>query len=330
MLIAVDAMGGDRAPAEVVRGALDAAQRYGVEIALVGSTAQIGAELRGATTPSTGLSIVPAEEQIEMDEPPLEAVRRKRHSSIVVGVELVKSGRAQAFVSAGNTGAVMAAATLLLGRLANIERPALGAVMPAKDGRRILLLDAGANADCRPSQLVQFAAMGQAYARRVIGIDEPRIGLISIGEEDSKGNQLVLETNERLRRQSSMNFFGNVEGKDLANGVVDVAVTDGFTGNVILKSAEGTADYIVYELRRALTSRTVYKLAALALRPAFAQLRSRLDYSEYGGAPLLGVRGTVLIAHGRSDAHAIASAVRAARDAVNSELVTGLGNAIRD
>jgi glycerol-3-phosphate acyltransferase PlsX len=277
-----------------------------------------------------GVSIVPAEEQIAMDEPPLEAVRRKRQSSIVVGTELLKSSRAQAFVSAGNTGAVMAAATLLLGRLPSVERPALGAVMPAKEGKRLLLLDAGANADSRPSQLVQFALMGQAYARRVFGIADPRVGLISIGEEDSKGNQLVVEANERLRQLEGISFYGNVEGKDLPNGVVDVAVTDGFTGNVILKSAEGTADYVVHELRDALTSKTVYKLAALVLRPAFTQLRRRLDYAEYGGAPLLGVRGTVLIAHGRSDAHAIASAVRAARDAIASDLVATLAAAVRE
>ena len=329
MLIALDAMGGDYAPGEAVRGAVDATQRYGVEVILVGPPDRIGAELKKAPA-AAGISIVAAEEQIAMDESPLEAVRRKRQSSIVVGMELVKSGHAQAFVSAGNTGAVMAAATLLLGRLPSVERPALGAVMPSKDGRRVLLLDAGANADGRPSQLVQFALMGQAFARRVFAIAQPRVGLISIGEEHSKGNQLVVETNERLRRLDGLNFYGNVEGKDLPNDVVDVAVTDGFTGNVILKSAEGTADYVVHELHDALTSKIRYRLAALILRPAFAQLRQRLDYAEYGGAPLLGVRGTVLIAHGRSDAHAIASALRAARDAVASELVATLAAAVKE
>jgi glycerol-3-phosphate acyltransferase PlsX len=329
MIVAVDALGGDRGPAEAVRGATIAAQQLGIEIALVGPPDVIDAELRSATV-TAGISIIPARERIGMDESPIEAVRHKRDSSIVVGVELLKSGRAQAFVSAGNTGAVMAAATLVLGRLPQVVRPALGAVMPAKDGQRLLLLDAGANADCRPVQLVQFAQMGQAYARQALSIAQPRVGLISIGEEDSKGNQLVLEANERLRRLGDVNFRGNIEGKDLPNGVVDVAVTDGFTGNVILKAAEGTADYIVHELRVALSSRLLYRLAALALRPAFVQLRRRLDYAEYGGAPLLGVRGTVLIGHGRSDARAIASAIRAARDAAATDMLSSLGSAVRE
>ncbi|HTE86846.1 MAG TPA: phosphate acyltransferase PlsX [Dehalococcoidia bacterium] len=330
MIIALDAVGGDRAPAEVVRGAVNAARELGIEVALVGPPDAIDAELRKSPHPVAGVSIVPAREQIEMDESPLEAVRRKRESSIAVGIELVKSGRAQAFVSAGNTGAVMAAATLLLGRLPQIERPALGAVMPVKDGARVLLLDAGATADCRPSQLVQFAQMGQAYVREVLAVAEPRVGLISIGEEDSKGNQLVVDANQRLRRLSSINFAGNIESKDVAGGAIDVAVTDGFTGNIILKAAEGTADYIVHELRLALTARPHYQLAAAMLRPAFAQLRRRLDYAEYGGAPLLGVRGLVLIAHGRSDARAITSALRAARDAAAVDVVGSLTGAVND
>jgi phosphate acyltransferase len=318
-MIALDAIGGDHAPEAAVRGAIEAIVRFGIEVALVGPPDVIDLELRRLSAPSAGISIIPARQTIEMSESPLEAIRRKRDSSIVVGTELVKAGRAQAFVSAGNTGAVMAAATLLLGRLPGIERPALAAIMPGKQEHNILLLDAGANADARPTQLVQFAEMGQAYARSVLRIADPRVGLISIGEEDSKGNQLVLEANERLRRQAGINFAGNIEGKDLPNGLVDVAVTDGFTGNVILKAAEGAADYIVYELREALTSRPLYRLAALVLRPAFAQLRRRLDYAEYGAAPLLGVRGNVFIAHGRSDAHAIASALRVANDAATAE-----------
>jgi glycerol-3-phosphate acyltransferase PlsX len=329
MLIALDAMGGDRAPGEVVKGAVSAAQQFDIEVALVGPPDRIGAELKQLPA-ARGISIIPAAEQISMDEHPLDAVRRKRQSSIVVGTELVKDGRADAFVSAGNTGAVLAAATLILGRLEGVERPALGAVMPGKDGKRTLMLDAGANADCRPSQLVQFALMGQAYARAVFAVAQPQVGLISIGEEDSKGNQLVLETNERLRKQDGVCFFGNIEGKDLPLGVVDVAVTDGFTGNVILKSAEGTADYVLQELRNALNVRTRYRLAALLLRPAFARLRQRLDYAEYGGAPLLGVHGTVLVSHGRSDAHAIASAVRTARDAAASDLISALSASLRE
>jgi len=260
-----------------------------------------------------------------MEEAPLRAVRRKPRSSIVVGMELVKQGTAQAFVSAGNTGAVMAAAVLILGRSAGVERPALGAVLPARAGAHVLLLDSGANADCRPSHLIQFAEMGQRFAQQVLGVPQPRVGLVSIGEEDSKGNQLVLETNERLRQLPHINFCGNVEGTGLASGIVDVAVTDGFTGNVILKTAEGAAGFITEELRRALLGRLHYRLAAAVLRPALANMRRRLDYAEYGAAPLLGVQGVVMVAHGRSDSHAIASAIRAGRDVALAQSVSAAG-----
>jgi phosphate acyltransferase len=328
MLIALDAVGGDKAPAETVRGAIQASAAFGIEVALVGPPGQIEQELRAAGGASTGISLIPATEAIGMDETPMEAVRRKHDSSIAVGIRSVKEGRTQAFVSAGNTGAVLAAATLLLGRLPQVERPALATVLPARGGERVLLLDAGATADCRPSQLVQFAQLGHAYARAVLGVREPRVGLVSIGEEDSKGNELVLETNHRLRGMDGLGFTGNIESKDLPSGIVDVAVTDGFTGNVILKTAEGTADYILRELRDALTSRLRYKIAAATLRPAFGALRSRLDYAEYGAAPLLGVRGLVLVAHGRSNARAISSAIRTARDGIQSDLVEKLAASV--
>lgn len=314
MLIALDAMGGDNAPREIVRGAVLAVRRLDVEVVLVGAPAQIGSELDALGGAPAGISVAPASEVIGTDEAPASSVRNKRDSSILVGMHLVKSGRARAFVSAGNTGAVMAAATLVLGRMHGIDRPALSAVLPARGGRRILLLDVGANADCRPNWLVQFAEMGQTHARQVLGIEQPRIGLLSIGEEASKGNQLVQETSEKLRELAGINFVGNVEGKDLPNAHADVIVTDGFTGNVALKTAEGVADFILRELREVLTSKLQYKLAAAVLQPAFGLLRQRLDYAEYGGAPLLGVRGGVVIAHGRSNARAIASAIRAAQD----------------
>jgi glycerol-3-phosphate acyltransferase PlsX len=330
MLIALDAVGGDKAPVETIRGAIHAANTLGVEVALVGPADRVEAELRASAGPSAGISLIPASEQINMDETPLDAVRRKHDSSITVGIRLVKEGKAEAFVSAGNTGAVLAAATLLLGRLPQVERPALATALPARGSERVLLLDAGATADCRSSQLVQFALLGRSYSRAVFGIPEPRVGLVSIGEEDSKGNELVLETNQRLRQMNGIGFAGNVESKDLPSGIIDVAVTDGFTGNIILKTAEGTADYILRELRDALTSRLRFKLAAATLRPAFAALRSRLDYAEYGAAPLLGVRGLVLVAHGRSDARAIASAIRTARDAVQADIVAKLAGAVVD
>jgi phosphate acyltransferase len=314
-LIALDAVGGDHGPREVVRGAAEAARKLNVEIFLVGPAEALQSELDSLEQPEPRLSIVHADQTIDMAESPLAAVREKTRSSIVVGTELVKQGRAQAFVSAGNTGAVMAAAVLVLGRAPGIERPALGGILPAHAGARVLLLDVGANAECRPSHLVQFAEMGQTFAQRVFGVPHPRVGLVSIGEEDSKGNQLVLETNERLRQAPQINFCGNVEGTGLAAGAVDVAVTDGFTGNVMLKTAEGAAGFVAEEIRGALTERWHYRLVASLLRPALRHVRQRLDYAEYGGAPLLGVRGTVIVAHGRSNSRAIANAIRAARDA---------------
>jgi glycerol-3-phosphate acyltransferase PlsX len=319
LLIALDAMGGDRGAGEIVRGAAQAAATLDVEILLVGPSGQLQPELEIVQKAGARISIVDADSSIEMAESPLKAVREKPRSSIVIGTELVKRGEAQAFVSAGNTGAVMAAAVLILGRSPGIERPALAAVLPARGGGLVLLLDVGANADCRPAYLVQFAEMGQAFARSALGIAHPRVGLVSIGEEDSKGSQLVLETNERLRQATQINFCGNVEGNGIASGAVDVAVTDGFTGNVILKTAEGAAGFVTDEIRGALMRRWHYRLAAAVLRPALRQVRRRLDYAEYGGAPLLGVRGTVIVAHGRSDSRAIANAVRAARDAAASE-----------
>ena len=314
MRIVLDAMGGDHAPAEIVRGAAAAARELAVEIALVGRPEVIG-PLLATVGPAPGVAIVPAADVITMDEHGATAARQKRESSIVVGLRELKEGRAAAFVSAGNTGAVMAAAILVLGRVRGIERPALGAVFPARAGGRVLLLDAGANADVRPAHLVQFARMGHAFARNAMGVASPRVGLLSIGEEAAKGNQLVQETHPLLGEALGEAFSGNVEGTDVLRGGVDVVITDGFTGNVVLKAAEGAAELILGELRSALTAKLHYRLAAALLRPAFRRVRGRIDYQEYGGAPLLGVQGVVFVAHGRSQAPAIVSAVRAARDA---------------
>lgn len=328
-MIAVDAMGGDRAPSEVVRGAADAVRLFGVDVALVGRPEAIRQELIRAEAPRAGIFLEPAAGVIGMDEGPTAAVRHKRDSSLVVGLNLLKSGRARALVSAGNTGAVMAGATLILGRQTGVERPALGTLLPTRHGGRLFLLDVGANSEGRPSHLVQFAQMGHAYAQNVLRIERPRLGLLSIGEEASKGNLLVQDTYERLRRLPGINFIGNVEGKDLPSGEIDVAVTDGFTGNVVLKTAEGVAAFILAELREELTSRFQYKLAALPLRPAFTHLRGRLDYQEYGGAPLLGVRGVVIVAHGRSNARAITNAIRVARDAAACNMLAAMAAGVQ-
>ncbi|MGI8926390.1 MAG: phosphate acyltransferase PlsX [Tepidiformaceae bacterium] len=314
--IALDAMGGDSAPSEVVAGALMAAGGLGVELLLVGQLEAIRAEWRG-TTENPGLRVIEARDVIAMDDHPTEAVRALPGASINVGFRMLKEGAADAFVTAGNTGAAMTAALLTLGRVRGISRPALGTVVPTGGGGLTLALDVGANADCRPIHLVQFAHMGSAYMRRMFDIESPRVGLLSIGEEDSKGNQLIVEVNEILRR-STLNFIGNVEGRDLPGGACDVAVMDGFTGNVVLKTAEGMAELMFGELRKAVELTPWNRAAGLILMSELRKVKRRLDYAETGGAQLLGVDGVTVIAHGRSNARAIYSAIRAARDAVQN------------
>ncbi len=319
MRIALDAMGGDFAPEEVVKGGLIAVQELGVEVALVGQEAAVRRELAKLGTVPPALSVVAASDIIAMDEHPAIAVRQKRDSSLVVGMNLVKSGQAAALVSAGNSGAVMAAALFALGRLEGIERPALGAVFPSPSGP-FLLLDIGANVDCKATHLVQFAQMGSAYMERVMGMASPRVALLSNGVEETKGSQVVQETHELLR-VTDLNFVGNIEGHQLPTGAAEVVVADGFTGNVALKLAEGMAELILGVVREEIMRKTHFRLAAAVLRSAFSEVRRRLDYAEYGGAPLLGLNGVVVVAHGRSKAQAIRNAVGAAKAAVDGDLV---------
>ncbi len=331
-VIALDAMGGDNAPAEIVKGAVKAARELGVRVALVGPQAVVEAELAKhgrqpaplASARPEPITVIDAPEVIEMDEHPAQAARQKKSSSIVVGLRLVKQGQAQAFVSAGNTGAVMAAAIMYLGRVRGIERPSLAGLMPLS-GRLTVFLDVGANADAKPLYLLQFAQMAAAYLERVWKVERPSVGLLNIGEEESKGNALAQEAYQLLSR-SGLNFIGNVEGRDVPFGKADVIVTDGFTGNVVVKTMEGMADYIMGQVRGAIRSRPWYAAAGLLLLPAFAGLRKKIDYREYGAGPLLGVNGLVFIGHGRSDAKAIASALRVAREAAQS----GMLDAIRE
>lgn len=320
--IALDAMGGDHAPVEIVKGAVDAAREFGLKIALVGQQDTVEAELsKHGPVPPT-ISIVHAPEVVAMDEHPAQAARHKRNSSIVIGLRMVKQGEAAAFVSAGNTGAVMAAAIMYIGRIPGIERPALVALMPTGGGVS-MLLDIGANADCKPNYLLQFAHLGSAYMERVLGVANPRVAILSIGEEETKGNQLVQETFPLLRN-SGLNFIGAVEGKDLPRRVADVIVTDGFTGNVAVKTMEGTAEFIGELIRDAIMSRWYYKLGGLLVQGAFSGLRRRLDWTEYGAGPLLGINGLVFIAHGRSNARAIRSALRTADVATRSGMMEAL------
>jgi glycerol-3-phosphate acyltransferase PlsX len=326
--IVVDAMGGDRAPGEIVRGSVAAARRLGVEVVLAGQPAAIEPLLAAAGERPRGVTVLAADEVIDMADHAAGVVREKRRSSIVLGLRELREGRADAFVSAGNTGAVMAAAIFVLGRVRGVKRPALGTVFPAAGGRRVLLLDVGANAEARAEFLIQSARMGHAYAAGALGIAQPRVGLLSIGEEASKGNQLIQEVYAALAADPSISFAGNAEGNTIPSGRFDVIVTDGFTGNVAIKVAEGAAELILSELRGALTSRLHYKVAAAVLRPALRAVRSRIDYAEYGGAPLLGVSGVVIVAHGRSDARALFNAVRVARDAVHGRVVQQIAGAM--
>ncbi|MBE0609616.1 MAG: phosphate acyltransferase PlsX [Dehalococcoidia bacterium] len=326
--IVVDAMGGDNAPGEIVAGALMAVGGLGVEVTLVGQTEAIRHEMQG-TAEVKGLKIVEAPDIIEMDEHPTDAVKAKPNSSINVGIRLVKEGKADAFVTAGNTGASMAAALLTLGRIKGIGRPALATIFPTGEGRLTMLLDVGANAECRPIHLVQFAYMGAAYMERMFGVSNPKVGLLSIGEEDTKGNQLTIDVNQALRA-SRLNFIGNVEGKDLTRGVCDIAVMDGFTGNVVLKTAEGIAELMFTEIRKAVELTPWNKAAGLVLMSELRKVKRRLDYAEYGGAQLIGVDGIVVIGHGRSNARAIFSAIRAARDAVNNKVLDTLRDVARE
>ncbi|MBI5284947.1 MAG: phosphate acyltransferase PlsX [Chloroflexi bacterium] len=327
MLIALDAMGGDHAPAEIVAGALLARNELGVEIALVGPREIVEAELTRHGPVPSGIEIVHASEAIAMDEHPAQAVRTKRDASINVAMGMVKRGVAGAFVSAGNTGAVMASALMTLGRIQGIERPALGTIAPFSE-MGILVLDVGANADVKPNYLVQFAQMGSVYAERVMGIHNPRVALLNIGGEETKGSELIQDVYTRLSK-SHLNFIGNIEGGEVHRGRADVIVTDGFTGNVAVKVTEGVSDFIFRELRTALTAKLQYKLAAMVLKPALLAMRDKMDPGSYGGVPLLGVNGVVMIAHGVSDARAVKNAVRAANEGASSGMLDAIRSLAR-
>lgn len=323
MRIAVDAMGGDFGPEVIVQGAVEGGRRQGVGILLVGDSRAIERALANTDHAGVDISVIEAPDVIAMGEHPANAVRRKPNNSISVGLRELSSDSVQAVVSAGNSGAVMAAALLVLGRISGVERPAIASYIPTATGRT-LLLDLGAVTDPRPSNLVQFAHMGQVYAERVLGLPSPTLGLLSNGEEPTKGNAFVQSVYPLLEETTGITFVGNVEGKDVALGTVDIVVTDGFTGNVALKTAEGVATMMTDILRAELTATLPRKIAAFFLRPAFRSMRAKLDYAEIGGAPLLGVRGTVIISHGRSTARAIENAVGVAKRSAGHDLPGGI------
>lgn len=315
-------MGGDLAPAAVVEGSALAAAEYGVEIAIVGQRESLQPLLRARR----GLELVDATQVIAMDEHPAQAVRRKPDSSISVCARLCRESQAEGWVSAGNSGAVMAAALFIQGRLEGIDRPALGSVVPTATGFAYFL-DVGANVDARPDFLVQFAQMGSTYSERMFHVLHPRVGLLSNGEEPGKGSELVKETYSRLEG-AGLNFIGNVEGKDVFAGKADVVVADGFVGNVAIKMAEATAEFLFRTMREEIPKSLAGKLGGLLIRPRIQQIRARLDWREFGGAPLLGIDGVAVVAHGRSDALAIKNAIRVARDAVENGLVANIRQAV--
>src|SRR6202522_3596331 len=343
-VIALDAMGSDRAPKPEVEGAIHAARSYGVRVLLVGPEATILAELESHPAAARlPIEIVHSSEVIAMEDKAVQAVRSKRDSSMRVGLRLVRERRADGFVTAGNTGAAMATAKMVLGALHGVDRPALAAVFPTAPGTAAILLDVGANVDCKPHNLEQFAVMGEIYFRSMFGQSSfgqsifarstfgaarrPRVGLLSIGEEETKGNQLTRESFQLLKRLP-LNFVGNVEGRDLFNGHVDVIVADGFVGNVALKISEGVANLVRTVLKESLKSTITRQVGYMLSRSAFSDFKKRIDHTEYGGAPLLGLKGVCIITHGSSNANAIKNAVRVAAEfserRVNESIERGL------
>jgi len=333
-VIAVDAMGGDLAPREIIKGAIQALQEQNIRILLVGAVEIINRELEFCLSSvaignnlKDRLDIIAAEELVTMDEDPVTAVRKKKNSSIVVATQLVRNSQADAVVSAGSTGAQMAAASLLLGRIHGIERPAVATILPSPSGPKILI-DSGANVDCRAKHLLQFGYLGSIFAQVALAIDKPRIGLLNVGEEAGKGNELT-KASFQLLTQSDLNFIGNVEGRDLFVDKCDVIVCDGFIGNVVLKTAEGLAKAIISMTKETFYSSWRSRLGGYLALPAFRQLQSNLDYKEFGGAPLLGVRKLSIICHGSSDKKAISNAIRRANEHINKELILRIEGAFK-
>lgn len=326
MKIAIDAMGGDHAPKEAVLGAMKAVQAFSdIEILMVGNEVEINNNL----TNSERISLLHTEEKILGTDEPVRAVRRKKTASMVLAAQQVADGAADACISAGNTGALMASGLFVVGRIEGIERPALAPTLPTIDGKGFVLLDVGANSDAKPEHLLQFAIMGSVYAQKVRGIAAPRVGLLNIGTEEKKGNELTKLAFDLLK-EADIHFIGNVEARDLLIGAADVVVTDGFTGNMVLKSIEGTAMSIFSMLKTALTSNLKSKLAAAVLKPELKGIKNQMDYSEYGGAGLFGLKAPVIKAHGSSDANAYFNAIRQTREMVQHDVVKTISSMVEN
>ena len=320
MKIAIDAMGGDFAPREIVEGAVQASREWGVPLVLVGREPEVRAELAKHSADRLPIEVHHASQVIEMHESPSKASKVKQDASIVVAAKLLADKKVDAVVSAGNSGAVMTSALRYLGRMPGIYRPAICTTMPTVRGGHCLLVDVGANSDCKPEYLAQFAIMGSLAAESLLGVKNPRVGLLSIGEEREKGNALTKHTTPLLESCKALNFIGNVEGRDIPKGTADVIVCDGFVGNAVLKAMEGTADAIGAMIKAEIMGSALAKAGYLLLKPAFAKFKKRVDYAEYGGAPLLGVNGVCIISHGKSNAKAAKNAVRVARQFVENRV----------
>ncbi|MDH7576814.1 MAG: phosphate acyltransferase PlsX [Bacillota bacterium] len=333
MKIAVDAMGGDYAPAEIVKGAVEAAVMDGIQIVLVGEEERIQKELNKYRYPTELISCLHAPEAIEMNEEPALAVRRKRNASLVVATKLVKEKTAAAIVSAGNTGAQMAAALFELGRIPGIERPGIATVFPSPAGPKVLI-DSGANADCKARHFVHFAVLGSIYAQHVLGIENPRVALLNVGSEPKKGSEVVVEAYQLLEQTKSVTFSGNLEGRDFFSADVDVIVCDGFIGNIVLKLTEGLVATLFAMIKAEFKKSPLQLFGGLLVKPGFKAILRKLDYAEYGGAPLLGVQGISVICHGSSRAKAVRNAIRFAQEAVKQNFVElvkkGLGGNLRE
>lgn len=327
MHIVLDAMGSDTYPHPEVRAAFEASERFNVDVLLVGQE-ELLKPLMAEQGSSSRVHLVHAPEVLEMGDKPARSARRKSDNSMAVGMDLVKSGEGDAFVTAGNTGGAMVNALFRLGRIRGVKRPGLAAILPTRTGHAIAL-DIGANADCKPLYLYQFGLMGSIYAERVLGIENPRVGLLSNGEEKGKGNQLIKDT-YALFEESSLNFFGNAEPKELFNGEIDVAVTDGFTGNVLIKTSESVSKLLLDILKDELTGTLRTKIGAALALPAFKNVKRLLDPRELGAAPLLGIDGLVFVGHGRSDTMALVNSIRVAKQAVEADLLPGLKGAIQE
>ena len=329
MKIALDAMGGDFAPDVTVAGAIAAVSEYDMDVILVGDKDRLTEFLRDKRYPANRISIYHASEVAGMDESPVSVLRKKKDSSIRKAVELVKYGQADATVSAGHTGVAMAMALFLLGKVPGVDRPAIAATMPSLSGL-FVLIDAGANVDCKPENLRQFAYMGDSYYKAVYNNPSPRVSLLSIGEEDTKGNELTKETFKLLKSSKGLNFTGNIEGKDVFAGRADVIVCDGFIGNIVLKTSEGLAETILKMLKLEIANVATGKLGYLMIKPAIRNFKKRTDYDEYGGAPLLGINGTCIISHGRSTARALKHAIRVAAEMSRQRVHETIAETIRD